>query len=274
MELGLLEKIAAALLLVGLPLLATDEETVAEAFSAAGDRTALYASAGLSLALIAAAVWGTAAWTGLRPEELGWRGLPAGPAVAWSVAITAAGLASVGLATKVVRGLGLAESRAVLYLLPRDRRERWAFVALALAAGICEEYVFRGFLLHVVEAWSGDTAVAVAASSLSFGLAHGYQRAAGVVRATLLGLLLAVPVAATGSLLPAMAGHFWINVLIGLGGWRWLAADVGPEAPEAPPAPQTGGAGTTGSETPDEASNRDDLQGGRDEGPDDRSMGE
>lgn len=273
MEIGLLEKVAAALLLVGLPLLATDEETVTEAFSG-GDRTDLYASAGLSLALIAGAVWGLASWAGLRPELLGWRALGPGPVAAWGIGITAAGLASVGLATKVVRRLGLPESRAVLYLLPRDRRERTAFVALALAAGVCEEYVFRGFLLHVVEAWSGDTAAAVAASSLSFGLAHGYQRTAGVVRATLLGLLLALPVVATGSLAPAMAAHFGINVVVGLGGWRWLAPEAGPRPPGARGGSGPGDEDRAGSGDPDVTANRDDLQGGRDEGPDDRSMGE
>lgn len=233
MEIGLIAKVAAAALLVALPLVATDEETVAEVFSEAGDRTALYASAGLSLALIAGVVWAVTAWAGLEADALGWRAGAPGPGLAWAAGVTVAGLASVGLATKVMRGLGLPESRAVLFLLPRDRRERWAFVALALAAGICEEYVFRGFLLHVVEAWSGDTLVAVAATSVSFGLAHGYQRAAGVVRSTLLGLLLAAPVAATGSLFPAVAAHFWINVIIGLGGWKWLAPGAGPEPPEA-----------------------------------------
>lgn len=232
MEIGLLEKIAAAVLLVGLPLVATDEETVAEAFSEAGDRTALYASAGLSLALIAGVAWAVAAWADLEAAALGWRAGPAATGLAWGAGITAAGLASVGAATKVMQALGLRESRAVLFLLPRDRGERWAFLALALAAGVCEEYVFRGFLLHVVEAWTGDTGAAVLVTSVSFGLAHGYQRAAGVVRATLLGGLLAAPVVATGSLFPAVAAHFWINALIGLGGWRWVAPGAGPELPE------------------------------------------
>ena len=232
MEIGTLGKVAAAALLVALPLMATDEETVAELFSEAGDRVALYVSAGLSLGLIAGVVWGISALAGIDPGAMGWGRGPTGTGLAWAAGVTAAGLASVGLATKVMRAAGLPESRAVLFLLPRDRREAWAFVALALAAGVCEEYVFRGFLLHAVEAWTGDTLVAVAATSISFGLAHGYQRTAGVLRATMLGLLLAAPVAVTGSLFPAIAAHFGINVIIGLGGWRWLAPGAGPEPPE------------------------------------------
>lgn len=227
MEIGLLEKIAAAVLLVGLPVLATDEETIAEVLAEAGDRRALYASAGLSLVLIAAATWAVTAWAGIEARALGWGRGPTWTGLAWAAGVTAVGLASVGLATKVMRAAGLPESRAVLHLMPRNPRERWAFVALVLLAGACEEYVFRGFLLHALEAWSGDTVLAVAASSLSFGLAHGYQRAAGVVRATLLGLLLAVPVAITGSLFPAIAAHVGINAILGLGAWRWMVPEPG-----------------------------------------------
>ncbi len=225
MEIGPLAKIAAAVLLVGLPLLATDEETIAEVLAEAGDRRALYASAGLSLVLIAAATWAVTAWAGIEPRALGWGRGPSWTGLGWTAGVVVAGLASVGVATKVMRAAGLPESRAVLHLMPRNGREKWAFVALALLAGACEEYVFRGFLLHALEAWTGDTVLAVVVSSLSFGLAHGYQRTAGVVRATLLGLLLAVPVTVTGSLFPAVAAHFGINAILGLGAWRWMASE-------------------------------------------------
>ena len=63
---------------------------------------------------------------------------------------------------------------------------------------------------------------AVALVSVSFGISHGYQRLIGVLRATLLGALLALPVVWTGSLFPAIVAHFWINAAIGVGGWRYL----------------------------------------------------
>jgi membrane protease YdiL (CAAX protease family) len=59
-------------------------------------------------------------------------------------------------------------------------------------------------------------------TSASFGLSHGYQRALGVVRAGLLGLVLTLPVMWTGSLFPAIVAHFWINAAIGVGAWRFL----------------------------------------------------
>ncbi|MFB6240732.1 MAG: type II CAAX prenyl endopeptidase Rce1 family protein, partial [Gemmatimonadota bacterium] len=58
--------------------------------------------------------------------------------------------------------------------------------------------------------------------AVAFGIAHGYQRAVGVVRAGVLGVLLGLPVLFTGSLYPAVVAHFWINLAIGLGGWRTL----------------------------------------------------
>ncbi len=48
---------------------------------------------------------------------------------------------------------------------------------------------------------------------------------AGVLRAGVLGMLLAVPTIWTGSLFPAIVGHFWINAAVGLGGWRFLLED-------------------------------------------------
>lgn len=236
MEPGPIARIFAVVLLASMPFLAASEEALEEVMEEGGDRRSLYLAAGLSLLLLAAVTLAVAAWTGLPSRDLGWRVGPPGPALAWAAGTTAAGLALVWILTAVLRRLGLPESRAVLFLLPRNRAEMHGFLALALAAAVCEEYVFRGFALHVLEAWTGSTGLAVAATSVGFGLAHGYQRLAGVLRAGALGALLAVPVVATGSLFPAVAAHFWINAVIALGGWRRLM----PEAGDGPDAPAPG----------------------------------
>lgn len=216
----------ALLLLCGLPLLSTGEETVRRALEEAGDRRALYLSAALSLALLAGATWAVAAWRGLEPAALGWRGGGLEDGLAWGAGTAAAGLVGVWIGTRLLRRLGVEETDVVLLLLPRSVGEKAAFLALVLIGALCEEYVFRGYVLRVIEGWAAPTgaaaAIAIAASSVSFGLAHGYQRASGVLRATMLGLVLALPVVATGSLFPAVAAHFWINAVIGLGGWKWL----------------------------------------------------
>lgn len=216
----------AVLLLVGLPVLSTGEETIRRALEETDDRRALYLSAAFSLALLAGTTWAIAAWRGVEPAALGWRGGGLGTGLAWGAAAAAGGLSAVWAATRSLRRAGFRETDVVLLLLPRSSGEKAAFLALVLLGAVCEEYVFRGFAMHAVETWGGGTAtataVAVAVTSVSFGLAHGYQRTSGVVRATLMGLVLAVPVVATGSLFGAVAAHFWINAVIGLGGWRWF----------------------------------------------------
>lgn len=220
---------AALLLLFGLPLLTSGEETIRGALEGVDDRRPLYLSAALSLLVVALLTWGVAAWRGIEAAELGWRSGALGPGLAWGAGAAAAGLAALGVGTRLLRRLGLEETDVVLLLLPRSGAEKVAFLGLALLGALCEEYVFRGFLLRVAEVWAAPTgaaaAVATGVTSLSFGFAHGYQRASGVARATLLGLVLALPVLATGSLFPAVAAHFWINAVIGLGGWKWFLED-------------------------------------------------
>lgn len=241
MEPSPVARIFALLLLATMPFLAASEEALEEVLEEGGSRRSLYVAAGLSLVLLAAVTLAVVAGTGLPGRDLGWRAGPPGPSLAWAAGTTVAGLAVVWALTAFFRRLGLPEGRAVLFLLPRNRREMHGFLLLALVAGVCEEYVFRGFALHVVEAWSGSPAVAVAATSVAFGLAHGYQRLSGVLRAAALGALLAVPVVATGSLFPAVAAHFWINAAIGLGGWRWLMPED--ERPEPGHGPESGASG-------------------------------
>ncbi len=100
-------------------------------------------------------------------------------------------------------------------LLPATSSERRTWVAVALTAGICEELLFRGFLLfyfaHFFPALPQWGAIGI--SSATFGVAHAYQGGKGVLRTGLLGLVLAFVYVATGSLLPSMALHTLIDVL-------------------------------------------------------------
>lgn len=225
MEPNLVVQAWALLLLVGLPLLAARDAGREEELERAAEfRRSIYVSIAVSLLVIAAVTLGIAAWQDVPGRALGWRVEAPGGAIAWSAAITAAGLLMAWLVGISARTLGLRESRLARLLMPRDAAEKRAFLLLAGVGAVCEEYVFRGFLLAVLESWSGSAWVAVAGTALSFGLAHGYQRLAGMARATLLGVLLALPVVWTGSLFPAVVAHFWINAAIGLGGWRWMIA--------------------------------------------------
>lgn len=244
----------AVVLLVGLPALAArDVELQASGMEdAAGFRRAVYLSIALSLVVVAGLTWGVVAWQDVPSQELGWRADGLEAAALWATAATAAGLALAWGVTGAARRFGFRESTLAWLLMPREAGEKRAFLLMAGVGATCEEYVFRGFLLRGLEAWTGSVGVAVTVTAVSFGLAHGYQRLAGIVRATLLGGVLAVPVVWTGSLLPAVVAHFWINAAIGLGGWRLMAREPGDGEEE----------GSEWGDGPEERKTTDDVDGG------------
>lgn len=231
MEPTIITRVFAAVLVVGLPVLAfrtgLKDEHLPQIEAA---RISLYASAALTLGILSAGVLAMAAWQGVPAADLGWKVTEPGPAFGWAVGITVGGLAIVWVVTVLGRNFGLEESPLALALMPRTGQERNGFLLLSGAAAIGEEYIYRGYLLHVLAAWMGDPWLAVVVTSISFGVSHGYQRSIGVIRATALGVLLAVPVVLTGSLFAAVAAHFWINAALGLGGWKKLYPQAAGEA--------------------------------------------
>lgn len=103
---------------------------------------------------------------------------------------------------------------ATLALLPRTRRERHLFTVVGVTAGICEEWLYRGFLLAVVGALSGGlpTIVLVLVAGAAFGLAHAYQGTTGVLTTGVLGGVLAALYLQTGSLLLPVLLHAAIDL--------------------------------------------------------------
>lgn len=114
------------------------------------------------------------------------------------------------------RALGPDTAKGISTLLPRGPLEAAVWIALSLSAGICEEAVFRGYLLKQFEGLSGSTAFAVAAQALVFGIAHGYQGLRNVITITALGLVYGAIAAWRRSLRPLMLLHAWMDVFGGL----------------------------------------------------------
>lgn len=99
-------------------------------------------------------------------------------------------------------------------LVPHDAREARLFAALSVTAGICEEIVFRGFLLAYFESLLGLWP-AVALSSLVFGLGHAYQGVRGIFKTAGVGLVMALLVVLTGGLWAAILVHAVIDLTSG-----------------------------------------------------------
>ncbi|HET9180394.1 MAG TPA: type II CAAX endopeptidase family protein [Terriglobia bacterium] len=133
----------------------------------------------------------------------------------WTAALVLISVAGLGLVLLLEqRGWWPEESEMVQLLLPQTGREKlWAVLGLAPTAGLCEEFLYRGFLLVEVTAWFHSAVWGVVISSAAFGLAHFYQGLNGMVRAGLLGALLAWPMVETGSLYPSMTAHFLIDAV-------------------------------------------------------------
>jgi membrane protease YdiL (CAAX protease family) len=107
-------------------------------------------------------------------------------------------------------------------ILPQSTMELIPFLALAVTAGLCEEFLYRGVAMAVLSRLGLPTAVVILFSSIIFGLAHLYQGRSGFVSTMLLGILFGISRAALGSLLPVIVWHMGVDVVAGIGGPRYL----------------------------------------------------
>ncbi len=102
------------------------------------------------------------------------------------------------------------------YLLPHTRGERRTFEVMSVTAGVCEEVIFRGFLIaYLIAAFGAPFWVAAVLSSIVFGLAHAYQGPAGIPRTALAGGSLAWLYGMTGSLWAPMIAHAVMDITSG-----------------------------------------------------------
>jgi uncharacterized protein len=95
------------------------------------------------------------------------------------------------------------------FFLPASTTERRCFVLLCLTAGICEEILFRGFLIRYFHTSPFRLALlaAVVISAVVFGTHHFYQGMKGFISTSIGGLVFAGILLVTGSLWAGMAYH-------------------------------------------------------------------
>ena len=114
-------------------------------------------------------------------------------------------------------------SEASIYL-PRTKDDFIWFTLVSISAGICEELLFRGFLIWYINEFS-STLIAIILSSILFGIAHSYQGWKGVIQSGLTGLVLAVIYVLTGSLWIPIALHIVGDIYSGMLGWLAFGED-------------------------------------------------
>jgi uncharacterized protein len=107
--------------------------------------------------------------------------------------------------------------RAVAELAPANGTEIACWVLLCCVAGIIEEAVFRGYLLHQFSAWArGGIAWGVVFSSLLFGAAHGYQGLRNMFLLAVFGVLFSLLAILRGNLRAGIFAHSWHDLIAGL----------------------------------------------------------
>jgi membrane protease YdiL (CAAX protease family) len=96
------------------------------------------------------------------------------------------------------------------------------YLALAITAVLCEEFLYRGFAMAVFTRVGFQAWLVVLISSLLFGLAHSYQGRGGMVMTLIVGLMLGTSRIAFDSLVPAIIWHSAVDVVAGVAGPRYL----------------------------------------------------
>lgn len=206
-------------LLAGLPVLSI--WTARSEDLTALPRKSLYLSAALSQWLLAILTFLVVLITSAGFVEF--RVIPPRLFARWTGLLLLISLAGLGMVFLLeAQGWWPDESKWVYALIPGTRSEKlWAVTVLAPTAGFCEEFVYRGYLLAQLSRYLHSAIWALIISSLAFGMAHTYQKASGIARATLLGALLAWPVVRLDSIYPSITAHFLIDAvaLVWLGPW-------------------------------------------------------
>jgi membrane protease YdiL (CAAX protease family) len=111
-------------------------------------------------------------------------------------------------------------------MLPRTDAEMKTFTRLSVTAGICEEFLYRGYLFWYLAHWLPQPYVLLVAS-LVFGIGHSYQGMRGMVTTGIAGLVLGTLYLLTGSLYLSMAIHTLTDLYSGHVGRAALQASEG-----------------------------------------------
>jgi membrane protease YdiL (CAAX protease family) len=104
--------------------------------------------------------------------------------------------------------------KSLEYFLPATRTERRWWVFVSITAGICEETLFRGFLLHHLHffPWTLNLTLALLISSLIFGLNHLFGGIGEVVFSATAGFLFGLLFLLGGNLLLPVILHAFIDL--------------------------------------------------------------
>ena len=95
----------------------------------------------------------------------------------------------------------------LIFLLPKNKMDKSFWILMSLAAGICEEAGFRGFVLTKLNFWIKNWWLTAIISSSCFGLGHLYQGLDRVILTAIYGFLFCLVFIWRKSLFPGIVAH-------------------------------------------------------------------
>ena len=126
---------------------------------------------------------------------------------------------------RVGRSAGQATQRMRLLarrILPVNSVELLPYCALAVTAGVCEEFVYRGFAMGALSRVGFPAWAVVILAAVLFGLAHVYQGRSGILGTFVMGILFGVVRLAYDTLVPVIMIHTVVDLVAGIAGPRYL----------------------------------------------------
>jgi uncharacterized protein len=174
-------------------------------------------------ALVAFLAVGHAALFTIRitPGEIGWlesgskgSAFIAGLVTAMVVALLLPAILAIW--SEKVRAKAAKAAESLSYLLPWTPPERLWWWPVCITAGVCEEVLYRGFLLHYFHTAPFHLSLtwALVIAAVIFGIGHLYQGAKGAAATTVLGFVLSVIFVMTGSLLIPIIAHAVLDLRV------------------------------------------------------------
>lgn len=220
----------ALILVVGVPALSRSNTTNSEIRKL--PRLDLYLSAVFSQWILTLVGFAVVYFTARQVFTRDFGTMPLLPFLQWSMGIAGIAVIALSMVIWCERRKWLPrESDMVYMLMPENWNEKlWAVFIVSPTAAFCEEFLFRGFLLTKSDDWLHSMMWAWIVSSIAFGLAHFYQGWSGMIRAGLLGALLAYPVMRWGNLYPAMLAHWLIDTIALLWLSAWMVEKESPKS--------------------------------------------
>ena len=198
---------------------------------ASGERVALYVSTMIFQWGISAIVLWRALAHGVSAAQLGLDVPNVELAIAVAAVLSALLVLNQVFGVKRIAGLppekrGLI-ARLAEKLLPRSRSEIIVGVALVATVGICEEFIYRGFIETIFEQALASAIAGAVISAVFFSVAHIYQGRRGLLTTFIVGLIFSAARVWTHSLMPSMIIHSAVDLSAAIAAAKMLLPSVG-----------------------------------------------